>query len=67
MSLAEILLDHGADADSRTSDGTTPLIVAAAAGRDEMAAFLLDRGADVNGISDNGFSALHAAAWRGHS
>lgn len=52
-----------------SSDGWTPLHLAAFFGHSELASALLDRGADVNARSSNGLknAPLHAAAAGGHS
>ena len=52
--LVQCLLDHGAAINVRTpSDGRTPLMIAAAAGFEEMVEILLSRGADPS-IADSG-------------
>jgi ankyrin repeat protein len=44
-----ILLEHGANVNAReTESGDTPLYMAAAMGRDQVAALLLEKGADPN-------------------
>ena len=70
------LLDHGADPFIPTSNGTTPLMVAAGVGhapgitrsteREALAAVHLcvELGADVNAVNEAGDTALHGAAWR---
>lgn len=54
--------------ESHSTDGWTPLHLAAYFGRAELATALLDRGADVNALSTNGQrnGPLHAAAAGGH-
>ena len=70
------LITHGADPMVPTSNGTTPLMMAAGVGhepgitrsteRDALRAVTLcaELGADVNAANDNGDTALHGAAWR---
>jgi ankyrin repeat protein len=48
-------------------DGTTPLMMTALMGRNEIAALLLENGADVNALRKNGTSALHLAASNGNA
>jgi uncharacterized protein len=74
---AKLLLSRGANVDAATSQGLTPLLVAAGSGwaitdtrgrfRDEkrcieMARMLLDAGANINAANAAGQSSLHAAA-----
>jgi ankyrin repeat protein len=55
---ARALLDAGADANDKLSDGETALVLACANGHWEMASMLLDRGADPNS-AEVGWNALH--------
>ena len=75
------LLAAGADQHLTTSDGTTPLMVAAGLGRatftpgkqrgnrspgaEEAVKILVEAGADVNAKNEADFTALHGAAFRG--
>jgi len=75
------LLAAGADPRVMTSDGTTPLMVAAGLGRatfnptrqrgprslgaEESVKILIDAGAEVNAVNEADFTALHGAAFRG--
>ena len=65
-SIVELLLRHGADANSvRTSNGVhfaTPVYRAAALGRDDVIDLLLAHGSDVNIHASNGNSCLDIAA-----
>ncbi|CAN0055167.1 unnamed protein product [Ectocarpus sp. 4 AP-2014] len=61
-----LLLDHGADVDSRDFAGRTPLFSCAAFGGVEAAALLLGRNADENAKDSRGLTPLHAAAAGGH-
>jgi ankyrin repeat protein len=58
------LLDAGDDADARTTDGFTPLHLAAFFGAPRVAALLLERGADPAAVADNPMRVqpLHSAA-----
>merc|ERR1712130_655641 len=59
----QILLRHRAtDLNSKTSDGTTPLILAARLAIEGMVEDLIQADADINASDDNGKSALHWAA-----
>lgn len=59
---AALLLDHGADANVRDSDGSTPLLYISVSELTEKATLLLDHGADVNACDVNGTTPLHMAA-----
>jgi hypothetical protein len=59
--LVEVLLDAGADPNSRDRDGLTPLMWAAAQGRLELVQLLLSRGADPNAKASYGIMAWHLA------
>ncbi len=48
-----VLLDKGADIESRTRDGLTPLHVAAECGQKATVAFLLKKGADINATTSD--------------
>ena len=63
VKLVQRLLDHGAAINVRTySDGKTPLMIAAAAGFEEMVEILLSRGADPSIVDSAGKSSLERAA-----
>jgi ankyrin repeat protein len=59
---ASLLLEHGADIESRREDGSAPLIEAAAFGGTRVVKQLLDRGANVEAKDNRGNTALMAAA-----
>jgi ankyrin repeat protein len=65
LATVERLLTGGAAVDSPGQNGETPLIVAALAGRDDIAVLLLSHGANVNARNAGGFTPLHAAAYVG--
>ena len=70
------LLAHGADPLMSTSNGTTPLMMAAGVGHEpgitrsvesealEAVYLCAELGADVNAVNEAGDTALHGAAWR---
>ncbi|MEX0677784.1 MAG: ankyrin repeat domain-containing protein [Pirellulales bacterium] len=62
QALLESHLREGAPVNVRTSDGTTPLLLAALYGTPEAVRSLLDHGADPNAVNKNGASALVFAA-----
>lgn len=62
----QLCLDHGADADSRTQHGQTPLHHACRNGNEETIQLLLDRGVHVATEDDRGWQPLHHAAAAGH-
>ena len=64
--IVSVLLKQGADKDSLTNDGYTPLMVAALKVRLTVVEVLLETGADTNIRSIDGFSALDMAADQGH-
>ena len=59
---AGVLLDAGADPNTRLGHGKTVLMAAAKAGAAGLAGRLIERGADVNARNDNGGTALMFAA-----
>ncbi|KAI9361700.1 ankyrin repeat-containing domain protein [Zopfochytrium polystomum] len=62
-SVAQYLLDEGADANGRAFEGLTPIFFAVFQKSDpDIAALLKERGADVSTSTDKGFSPLHLAA-----
>ena len=58
---AKILLDHGAEVDTRAEDGRTPLMLAANKGDTDLVSLLLQAGADPT-LTDK--SGATAALWR---
>eukprot|EP00050_Salpingoeca_kvevrii_P001926 m.183388 g.183388 ORF g.183388 m.183388 type:complete len:295 (-) comp10494_c0_seq5:68-952(-) len=56
-----LLLDRGASLSTRTSEGATPLHLAAQGGDLALFRLLLDRGADIHALSNVHRSALHIA------
>ena len=61
VKVAEELLDHGADIDQVSGDGSSALVLAALNGQFDMAKLLIERGADPNVVTTtDGISALFA-------
>lgn len=64
-SLLAHLLNDGCPMDSPDDMGSTPLILAASAGREDVVKILLTRGADINHQNNQGHSALQYASSKG--
>ena len=63
INTARSLLTAGADANSRDSEGSTLLMLAAHAGNLAMVSALLEAGAEVNSCDEGGWTALMKAAY----
>ena len=61
------LIQDGQDVNRGDSIGTTPLMVAALYGHDQVVHELIRAGADVNEKDNDKQTALHKASWWGHS
>jgi hypothetical protein len=61
MPLVSLLLQRGADVNSRTKSGTTPLHTAVLYKQTEIAEYLIEKGADVNARSASGATPLGIA------
>ncbi len=59
--VVRVLLERGADVNARSTNGSSPLMMAAREGRERVAGILLERGADPAVINDRGEDALHWA------
>ncbi len=64
--IAKILLDNGAEVDTRADDGRTPLMLAAGKGDNDFVAFLLKAGADPTLTDKTGATASSLAGAKGH-
>ena len=58
------LLDGGAEIDSRTGDGTTPLLLATLNGQWDLASILIEKGGDPNATSNAGATPLYTVVER---
>jgi ankyrin repeat protein len=65
--IVKLLLDKGADVNTKTDNGTTALIEAASRGMTEAVRLLLDRGADANVMATDGDTALRLAKVQGYA
>eukprot|EP00730_Choanoeca_flexa_P004819 TRINITY_DN11809_c0_g1_i5.p1 TRINITY_DN11809_c0_g1~~TRINITY_DN11809_c0_g1_i5.p1 ORF type:complete len:814 (+),score=144.43 TRINITY_DN11809_c0_g1_i5:64-2505(+) len=64
---AQLLIQHdGCNLEAKTSNSSTPLILAAWSGDAEIARLLLGAGADLFAQTDDGDTSLHQAAFHGH-
>ncbi|MCJ1463945.1 hypothetical protein MMC07_002555 [Pseudocyphellaria aurata] len=63
--MAQLLLENGADVNSKDMDGSTELHLAAGHGDEEVVKLLLMRGARIEEKDDNGCTALHCAVKAG--
>lgn len=58
LGICKALLDQGANPNTRTKDGWTPLMVAAFFGNEKLARLFCDRGGDIESTSPDGSTAL---------
>ena len=58
VEMMKMLLDYGADADSKNPRGKTALMMAAESSCPRAVEILLEHGANVNAVDDNGYTAL---------
>ncbi|HEY5893607.1 MAG TPA: Amuc_1099 family pilus-like system protein [Chthoniobacterales bacterium] len=63
--IARVLLEHGAEVDTKSDDGTTALIVAARAGNIPLVKLLLEAGADKSLTDNHGATAADQAFAKG--
>ncbi|MFA5072309.1 MAG: ankyrin repeat domain-containing protein [Nitrospirota bacterium] len=66
LKASEYLIHQGADINTRTPDGDTPLILAAGLNKKDIVELLASKRADVNAVNNKGYSALIVAAMSGH-
>ena len=66
IDLAQFLITHGANVNSRCGDNYTPLHVASFKGHLKIGKWLLNNGAEVNSKEKRGETPLHFAAKNGH-
>lgn len=65
--IVKVLLDNGAEVDTRADDGRTPLMLAAAKGDSDLAAALLAAGADPTLVDKSGATGAALAAAKGYN
>ena len=65
--LVGLLVNNGADVNTRDNKGFTALIIASEWGRSEVARLLIEKGADINTQNIEGASALLVASVMGHT
>ena len=66
LDAVDLLVSRGADVNTKTWDGVTPLMYAAQSGFPEVADYLIGHGADVNATPDNGMTALISVSKTGN-
>jgi ankyrin repeat protein len=64
--VAQLLLEHGADADAQDDLKRTPLLRASEEGHVKVARLLLEHGTDTEARDDEGWSPLERASFGGH-
>ena len=64
--IAQLLLEHGADAKAQDSEKRTPLLLASEGGLTEVVRVLLERGADTEARDEGDWSPLERASNEGH-
>ena len=67
FSLVKLLVENGANVNTKNDSGKTPLHLAAFWGHNEVAKYLIEKNADVNATTNKGRTALELAALYGHS
>jgi len=65
--IAKLLIDYGADVNTKYKDGTTPLHLAALRGQTDAIKLLIDHDADVNAMANGGFTSLSLATEQGYT
>ncbi|MGN1308266.1 MAG: ankyrin repeat domain-containing protein [Akkermansia sp.] len=66
VSMTRLMLTLGADPETKTKNGYTPLMWAAAQGHEAVVRLLLDKGADIEAKDNFGYTPLMWAAKNGH-
>ena len=65
--VVQVLIDAGADIDTKNNDGRSPLLSACAEGTFDTVKMLVRAGAEVRATDDEGVTCLHYAARRGRT
>jgi len=63
--VVKVLLEHGADASAKDTEGQQPIHYAVDGGDHDVTRLLLDHGADPSVKDNNGYTPLHAVAYAG--
>jgi ankyrin repeat protein len=66
LDIAKLLIDRGANVDSRNDEQETPLALASSFGHLDIARFLIESGAAVSAPDKEGNTPFHMAANKGH-
>ena len=64
--MVALLLDKGANLESKTRDGLTPLHCAARSGHENVVDMMVQRGAPISAKTKNGLAPLHMASQGDH-
>jgi ankyrin repeat protein len=66
LEFVKLRVEHETASNTKSKNGTTRFIRAAAGGHENIVAYLLDKGAELHTVIKNGSIALMVAAERGH-
>ena len=66
LGIVKLLVEYGANVNSKTSSKSIALRAACYDGHLNIAKFLVQHGADINALNHNQFNCLDLACWKGH-